>query len=93
MGKLCLVEEPAPHEVQKLAPAELLFSESASRLVVTVAPADRQAFESAMAEQVCALVGEVTAEPLLKIEDQAGTALIACPVAQLKSTWQGGLQW
>jgi len=46
---------------------EILFSESASRLVLTVAPRDAAAVELALAGHAFAKVGVVTANPALKI--------------------------
>lgn len=43
----------------------LLYAESASRLLVTVAPADRDRFEALFSGQACAWIGNVSEEPAL----------------------------
>ncbi|MFO7577389.1 MAG: AIR synthase-related protein [Pelovirga sp.] len=70
----------------------LLFSESQSRLLVTVHPEQRTAFEQLFAQQSCALIGTVTAAPELIIHDAAGQPLLRSPIAQLKSAWQAPLK-
>jgi phosphoribosylformylglycinamidine (FGAM) synthase-like enzyme len=44
-----------------------LFSESAGRFIVTVAPDNQAAFEALLAEHPVACVGQVTETPQLKI--------------------------
>ncbi len=65
-------------------PLLTLFSESNSRWLVEVAPAQIDAFETALAGCVIAPIGRVTAEPVLKI----GETEIA--VAALEHAWRGG---
>jgi phosphoribosylformylglycinamidine synthase len=69
----------------------LLFSESNSRYVVTIAPEDKAAFEGAMADVPCACVGEVVAEPRMHIIGQDGSDLIDADVLELKSQWKATL--
>ncbi|HEY9766386.1 MAG TPA: phosphoribosylformylglycinamidine synthase subunit PurL [Chroococcales cyanobacterium] len=71
---------------------ELLFSESSSRLVVTVPPSEQRAFEEAMKGQHLALVGVVTKEPILRIEGNQGIS-IDLELQKLKKAWQGGAKW
>jgi phosphoribosylformylglycinamidine synthase len=49
----------------KLADTAILFSESNSRFVATVAPENKDAFEAIMAGLPCNLVGTVTATPVI----------------------------
>ncbi|MEJ2200531.1 MAG: AIR synthase-related protein, partial [Desulfuromonadaceae bacterium] len=70
---------------------KLLFSESQSRLLVTVDPAKRAAFEALFAGSACACIGEVTAEPRLCIS-QAGTPLLDTDIHTLKEAWQAPLR-
>jgi len=70
----------------------LLFSESASRLLVTVRPDQAAAFEALFAGQACACIGEVTAEPELRILGLNGEILIKSSLAGLKESWQEPLR-
>ncbi len=71
---------------------EILFSESQSRFVVTVAPDNAAAFEAAMAENDCDKIGEVTADRILVVE-QSGRQLIKENLADLKQAWQAPLDF
>lgn len=64
-----------------------LFSESQSRFLVSVAPEDQENFEK-MVEAT--LLGNVTAEPVLKIQSQGKTAL-KLEIEQLLQAWEGAL--
>ncbi|RMF02358.1 MAG: phosphoribosylformylglycinamidine synthase subunit PurL, partial [Chloroflexi bacterium] len=65
-------------------PLITLFSESNSRWLVEVEPAQAAAFETEMAGCTIAQIGRVTAEPLLR----AGA--IQIPVDALEQAWRGG---
>jgi phosphoribosylformylglycinamidine synthase len=67
----------------------LLFSESAGRFIVTVAPDNQAAFEALFAGQPAACVGQVTEMPQLTINGLDGTCLAALPVEEMKSAWKG----
>jgi len=69
----------------------LLFSESNSRYIVTVAPEQCEAFQAAMSQAPCSCVGEVTAEPRLHITGQDGSPLIDSNVLELKNQWKATL--
>ncbi|MHB1397348.1 MAG: phosphoribosylformylglycinamidine synthase subunit PurS [Trichloromonadaceae bacterium] len=69
----------------------LLFSESQSRLLVTVRPAQQAAFEALFAGQVASLIGEVTAAPRLQLT-LAGEAIIDSDILELKEAWQAPLR-
>ena len=65
-----------------------LFSESAGRFVVTVAP-DRQAdFEGLFSGLACARVGTVTDDGRLKVAGAGGPTIIDAGVSELKRRWQ-----
>jgi phosphoribosylformylglycinamidine synthase len=51
----------------ELTPEEVLFSESNSRFVATIAPESRARFEALFKGVPCARIGRVTAAPVLKI--------------------------
>ena len=73
--------------------AALLFGESCGRLLVSVAPEDRERFEKTLAGHDLALLGKVTAEPVLKIVNP-GRELLKASLADLKQAWEklfGGL--
>ena len=67
----------------------LLFSESAGRFIVTVAPDNQDAFATLLAGQPASCVGEVTESPQLKITGFDGKCLAALSVDQMKSAWKG----
>ncbi|MEG6552205.1 AIR synthase-related protein, partial [Desulfocurvibacter africanus] len=68
----------------------LLYSESASRLLVTVKPDNRQAFEALFAGQDCALVGEVTQGNALTV-GRDGKALFIADVEDMASAFKATL--
>ncbi|MFP4058008.1 MAG: AIR synthase-related protein [Candidatus Brocadiia bacterium] len=69
----------------------LLFSESASRYIATVPPAHRVAFEETLAGVPLACVGEVTAQPRLRIAGLGGETVVDADVLELKSRWKATL--
>jgi len=71
---------------------QVLYSESQSRLLVTVKPEFRQRFEELFAGQVSACIGEVTAEPQVVVLGQAGEVIIESLNAELKEAWQAPLR-
>ncbi|MCA1986890.1 MAG: phosphoribosylformylglycinamidine synthase [Desulfovibrio sp.] len=75
-----------------LDPVQLLYSESASRLLVTVRPEDAPRLEALFAGQHCACIGEVTAEPALHVLSQ-GETLLCEPVEALAAVWKATLDW
>jgi phosphoribosylformylglycinamidine synthase len=81
------VEAPAG-----LSDAQLLFSESASRLLITVHNEDRSAFEAHFAGQSCACIGRITAIPELRIVGSDGTLLFVAANDDLKAAWQAPLK-
>jgi len=70
----------------------LLFSESASRHLVTVHPEQAEAFETAMSGNCFAAIGTVTAGQLLTITGLDGTAVIKANLGELKEAWQRTLK-
>ncbi len=67
----------------------LLFSESAGRFIVTVAPENQAAFEALFAGLPAACVGQVTEMPQLTITGIEGKCLAALTVERMKSAWKG----
>lgn len=72
--------------------AALLYSESHSRLLVTVRPDDAPAFERLFAGQAAARIGEVTGEGTL-IVNHAGRTVLQQPVENLTKAWKDTLNW
>ncbi len=70
----------------------LLFSESQSRLLVTVRPDKRTAFEALFAGQSCALIGEITEDPTFVVNNAQGEAIISTRIEDLKEAWQAPLR-
>jgi len=64
-----------------------LFSESAGRFVVTVAPGHAAAFEAALDREV-ARVGEVTAVRRLVVRGLGGAPAVDADLDALKAAWQ-----
>ncbi|MCM2265281.1 MAG: AIR synthase-related protein [Desulfuromonadales bacterium] len=75
-----------------LSDDRLLFSESASRLLVTVHNEQRAAFEAVFAGQSCACIGRVTAVPELRIVSLTGTMLTVASCDELKAAWLAPLK-
>ena len=75
-----------------LSDATLLFSESASRLLVTVKPEHQEAFEALFAGQSCGRIGEVTAANDLRITGVRDEPLAITSIDDLKAAWQAPLK-
>ena len=70
----------------------ILFSESASRLLITVDPGKSAAFENVMSGQAVARIGQVTADTTLTITGVSGKVVVKAEIANLKEAWQSPLQ-
>ncbi len=77
-----------PHDPTAADDLVLLFSESPTRFLVEVRPADASAFEIAMNGHVCARVGTVT-EADVVITGLTGETLAHLPLSAVKTAWQG----
>ena len=69
-----------------------LFSESQSRLLVTVHPEHLTAFEELFAGQVCGLIGRVIEDQELLIFGGEGQILVKSSLTTLKEAWQRPLR-
>ena len=87
-----LAKVPFKGEAAGRSDQVLLFSESASRLLVTVRAEKAEAFEKAMAGTVLAKIGEVSAEPTLAIAGLSGSIVVKSELSQLKAAWQAPLK-
>jgi phosphoribosylformylglycinamidine synthase len=72
--------------------AALLFSESASRHLVTVHPDNRERFEEIMSGNCFASIGVVTEEPQLTIKGLGSGIVVKAGVEELKKAWQDTLR-
>ena len=70
-----------------------LFSESATRFVLEIEPANAAAVEGAFAGLPLARIGATTAEPRLRIAGGGGEWLVWAALAELKEAWQMPLRW
>jgi len=71
----------------------LLFSESQSRFVVTVAPESRDRFESVLRGNRFAKIGRVLAEPVFRVRGLGGNGIIEEDIYALKEAWQKPLRF
>lgn len=73
-------------------PAVALFSESQSRLVVTVSPEHTSSFEALINATHCFRLGVVTETPTLHIV-MGSTELVNTPIEVLNDAWKSTLDW
>jgi len=78
--------------VGQLDATGVLYAESASRLLVAVAPEHRAAFEALFAGQSFACLGEVTGQPTLAVS-AAGKSILGEPVEGLATAFKATLAW
>jgi len=71
----------------------LLFSETASRFIVTVHPENQKLFDKIMTGNVTGLIGCVTEKPFLEIRGLEGKTTIRETLKALKKAWQKTLNF
>ncbi len=71
----------------------ILFSETASRFVVTIHPRDKAKFERLMAGNVAREIGFVSNDGWLKISGLFGQTIIEEKIGKLKKAWQAPLNF
>jgi phosphoribosylformylglycinamidine synthase len=71
----------------------LLFSETASRFVVTVPTACGEAFRETMPADACGEIGVVCKGPEFTVTALGGDVVIASRIDKLKAAWQNPLNW
>ena len=76
-----------------LSSAGLLFSESMSRLVITVAPDVRPEFEAMMAGEPMDLIGVVDPSGILKVRGPDGNMVLDVHYGRLKKSYKKTLGW
>jgi phosphoribosylformylglycinamidine synthase len=77
-----------------LSSAQILYSESAGRFVVTVNPERKESFEKLFESKPIACIGSVTETPRFKVQRGKGELIIDEDVSDLKKAWNsrfGGL--
>jgi len=72
---------------EPLSPCRLLYSESAGRFVVTVAPENRSAVEEVFSGLPFRCIGEVTEDPRFVVRGETSEPLMDEPTQELKSRW------
>ncbi len=70
----------------------LLFSESQSRFIVTVAPENQARFEALFQNTPHTLIGKVTENPMLKITGLQGRKIINTPIKSLEESYKSTFQ-
>ncbi|MCD1295472.1 phosphoribosylformylglycinamidine synthase subunit PurL [Methanocella sp. CWC-04] len=73
--------------------AQVLFSESASRFVVTVSPDKAKEFERMMDGVTCAQIGMTRNDDRFLVRGLAGIRMIDTIIGALKDSWQYPLRW
>jgi phosphoribosylformylglycinamidine synthase len=81
-----------PANPARQAEADLLYSESNSRLLVEVAPENREAFEALFKGQHIGLIGEVAEEKDFTVR-RGETVVIKEPLDELVRAWKEPLDW
>ncbi|TVR00101.1 MAG: phosphoribosylformylglycinamidine synthase [Desulfovibrionales bacterium] len=81
-----------PSIPKKLPVTTLLYSESAGRLLVCVAPDQAGEFEALFAGQALSRIGHVQQEPTLLIKN-ADVPILSAPVERLATAWQATMNW
>lgn len=71
----------------------ILFSESQSRFIVTVAPMNQGEFERIMKGNVYACIGKVCEGEEFKVIGVNGEVIICANIRDLKEAWQSTLRW
>ncbi len=71
----------------------VLFSETASRFVVTIRPENKNKFENIMAGNIFSRIGTVTKNNVLEVKDITNRWIIREKVSALKSAWQKTLKF
>lgn len=65
-----------------------LFSETQSRFIVSVKPENKESFEQLVEAR---LIGEATADGVMKVVNKTGEAVVNLPVSQLENAWRGAI--
>ena len=85
---LTLELKNVPHEGKFARDAEILFSESATRLLVEVAEEMAETFERALAEFPLGKIGQFHSEPEFEVLGRDGQRVVKTDVGSLRNAWQ-----
>ena len=77
-----------PH-LKGLSDAQILYSESTGRFVVTVAPQDKASFEKLFRSLPIGCMGVTTENPVIGIKGLEGSSVLEQGVNELKECWKG----
>ena len=91
-GRCGAIVDIAAVPAEKMTDTELLYAESASRLLVTVPVVNIPAFEALFRGQVFAKIGETTDSPDLVIRN-VGVQVLSEPVEELARAFKATLDW
>ncbi|MCP4725865.1 MAG: phosphoribosylformylglycinamidine synthase, partial [bacterium] len=67
---------------------KILFSESNSRFIITIAEEVREKFESVLADNTFSLIGKTIEEPVLLIKDSSGEQLLYANANEMRNSWK-----
>ena len=81
-----------PRQGEECSEAELLFSETPCRLVLTVPPTSAQRFEELLGDDATCL-GEVTETRELRVKGLGGRTVVDEPIEALREAWQAPMRW
>jgi len=85
---LAAVPRPAACERAQRRNDVVLYSESAGRMLVTVAPEQTGAFERRLAAHPCARIGRVATGDRFEVRGVRGESLIGVDIADLRRAWE-----
>jgi len=71
-----------------LKSAQILYSESCGRFIVTIPPGNKDAFEKELTGMKTGLVGLVTESSLLRVLDSREKIIISHDIIELKRKWK-----
>jgi phosphoribosylformylglycinamidine synthase len=99
LAEMCLggrlgarIELDAVPVPEPMTPTELLYSESASRLLVSVRAGNEAEFEAALAGQICARIGVTTEDGFFRVL-HSGTELLRESAENLARAFKTTLDW
>ncbi|UCD86022.1 MAG: phosphoribosylformylglycinamidine synthase, partial [Deltaproteobacteria bacterium] len=72
---------------------QLLFSESQSRLLITIAPENRKQLETLMEGQKIAYIGRINERRRLAVKGIKGKKIVDADIDSLKEAYKKTLQW
>jgi phosphoribosylformylglycinamidine synthase len=78
--------------IEPMSDAEILFSESNARFVITIDPQCKKSFEETMQGCPVAQIGFVSEKETLFIKGQSGDAILIESIVELKKSWKEPLR-